>query len=81
MPPSSARGGRKCRCSRECSLDGIRENRLVGPSGERVEMKPPVILSLYAPDTYIWYSKKRRSNCLLQEGNCLLVSGKRGKIV
>jgi hypothetical protein len=29
--------------------------------------QPHVILSLYAPNTYIWYSKKGGSNCFPQE--------------
>jgi hypothetical protein len=32
-PPSPVSGG-KCGCSRERSLDSVREDRLVGPSGK-----------------------------------------------
>jgi hypothetical protein len=51
-----AGGGGKCGRSREHSLDGVKEDRLAGPSREGVETNARVILSLYAPNTYIRYS-------------------------
>jgi hypothetical protein len=50
---SSAGGGSKCGHSRERILDGVREDRLAGPSGKGLETKPCVILSLYTPNRYI----------------------------
>jgi hypothetical protein len=46
---------------------------------ERVETEPCVISSLYTPNTYIWYSKKRREQLPPARGQLPRLIWEKGK--